>query len=70
MSADPDIDAIDAELCRINPGRTPLSESAKDAIVSSVMEAPPLSDEQVRRLSRLLGGPTAWRQARASREAA
>lgn len=50
------VDLIDAELCKLNPTRKPLSESAKAAIEAAVADAPPMSHGQARRVARLLRG--------------
>lgn len=50
------LDAIDAQLCALNPGRKPLDQSAKAAILAAIAGAPPISDGQARRVARLLRG--------------
>lgn len=52
------LDAIDAELCALNPMWKPLSEGAKAAIRAANADAPPMAPAQARRVARLLRGRT------------
>ena len=54
------VDEVDAALQERRPGRRPLTDGDREAIAASVAAAPPMTEQQCRRIGRLLRGSKNW----------